>query len=311
MVKTLVIQKDGECREADRYIEQVPPGAVLWMHLVRTEDKIIDAVVDEVKQGKAFEEDLLEEQRPRLTNLGSHSVIVIRAPAKDMLETDDPEDGVIQLSFIVHKNKLISVSSRHYDVIDRIFERLQKRKMSSASVTSILSYILEQTIENVIDVIELFEKAIDKIQSKMIKAKDFEELLEEVQAIKENIFFANKVLRANLEVVRELQFGKAIFIRTDKFNEHIEDRLLYSLDILETAHESINGINSLYMAAISNKMNEHMYRLTVMGAFLLIPAAVAALWGMNVPLPINNFWIVLGMSFVLALLLVIWVKISK
>ena len=287
------------------------PDTVIWTHLVSNEDKVIDIIMDDFGQDESFEQDLLEDQRPRLTTINSSTVVVIGAPVKAIMTVDDPDEGIIQISFIIKKNKLISVSDRNSIIINKIMDQYLAGKFRKVDPTIIFSRIFEEIIENVIKVIELLEKRVELLQSKIIHGHDLKGLIKEVEEIKDNLFYTQKILRADIEVAREVLFGKTDIINVQSFNSHIEDRLLYSLDIVEVARQSLDGINSLYMAAISNKMNEHVYKLTVLGAMLFIPAVIAGFWGMNVELPIHNFWLIVIISVLISLLLLLWLKFSR
>jgi len=315
MVRTLVFNhKKKNITSYDRYMHlEQKPDTLEWTHLVSNEDKVIDIVMDDFGHDAAFEEDLLEDQRPRLSILNSNSaIVVIGAPVKAIMTVDDPDDGIIQISFIIKGNKLISVSDRNSVIISKIMDSyLKSKKYPYISATTIFSRIFEEIVENVIQVTELIEKKVDALQSKIIRGADLKGMVKEVEEIKDNLFYTQKILRADIEIVREILFQKKRVIRVSEFNEHIEDRLLYSLDIIDVARRSLEGLNSLYMAAISNKMNAHVYRLTMLGAIFLVPAIVASFWGMNVSLPGFNFWTIIGLSFVLSFLLFLWLRISR
>ena len=97
----------------------------------------------------------------------------------------------------------------------------------------------------------------------------------------------------------------------NEFEEHIEDRLLYANDLIETLKVSLNNLNNLYANNISTRLNESMHRLTILGTLFLIPTLIASLFGMNMPLPQLNFWEVVTGSLLISVSVAFALKKAK
>ena len=308
MARTIRIANSQSAEEITAVPGEISNGDSYWTHLVTSEDKAFDIVLQEIGEDEEFEEDLLEDQRPRITNLKNFSVIVVNLPVRKIVEGADKDDGTLQVSFIISPARLISISQRSSPLIDKYMDTLLKKKHRSLNPAIILSDLLETFVENAIDSIELLDHKTDQLQKQIISGKGFAKILTEVEEIKENLFLAGKQLRADLEVVREILFVQNDHIDAKHFSGHIQERILHAIDIVDTAREALQGINNLYLTALSNDMNVRIYKLTNLGAFLLVPATIAAIWGMNVPLPVENFWFVLGISTVFSALIWLWLN---
>ncbi|MCD6523198.1 MAG: hypothetical protein J7K68_05640 [Candidatus Diapherotrites archaeon] len=143
MVRTLIFKPDKEVTSLVDDFSKEGKKDVVWMHLYPDEDKVIDTIIEEMGQDEEFQEDLLEEQRPRLTNFKNFSVVVFAAP---LLE------GLLQLSFIISKRKIISVSNIRSETIDKLMTEYEH---SEAYVTpsKILSDVLGELVEEIIKTI--------------------------------------------------------------------------------------------------------------------------------------------------------------
>jgi magnesium transporter len=309
MARTIVFKSSNDVIEVSQKPLKVGIRDVSWTHLVVGEDDIKSFIKQEFKKVRSFQEDLVEEQRPRLTSHKDFSVIVFSVPSRSIFDADDSGEPVLQVSFIIKGNRLVSIVDKRFIIIDRIMDTVLKKSWKEVHVTAVLSYLMEEIIEKAIDIIEQLEKKIDIMQKDMIQGKNPRRILQKVEGMKENLYYTNKMLRADLEVIREIIAGKGRFVDLRYFSAHTEDRLLYSIDILDTARESLNGLNSLYLGVVSHRLNEHIYKLTIVGAMLLIPTIIAGFWGMNVALPFKNFWglvvVSFGLSIIFALVLVI------
>jgi len=308
----MLLDGQGKAREtAYADYKKLPKNSLSWTHLVSSEEKAVDFVLDELGQDEEFEEDILEDQRPRLSAEHSYDIIVLTVPIKKIAKAHESEDALLQLSFIAFQHRLITVADMKAPIIDQIFTQLGKKGLETPSVSSLFNFIVSGVVENSIDAMELVEKRIDQIQSTIIQGKTLQEMLTLSEQIKETLYYSTKLLRADLEVFWEILAGKAISIKAELFYEHIEDRVLYLIDLSEGLRESLQNILNLYLAALSNRMNQHIYRLTNIGAFFLIPTMIASIWGMNVELPFHNFWSILLVSFGVSFIFAIYLWLIK
>ena len=94
----------------------------------------------------------------------------------------------------------------------------------------------------------------------------------------------------------------------------VYDHLVRALDFIETYRDLVSGAMDIYLSAVANRTNEVMKRLTIYGTISIPVLAVTGFYGMNVPLPIQQWpfawhWVlgVMGVSIGL-LLLLFWRK---
>ncbi|MFC2175144.1 magnesium transporter CorA family protein [archaeon] len=291
MSQTLIFRKGGDVTLLhDDHIKE-KKDYVTWMHLGPNE-KLIDATIKAFGQDEDFREDFLEEQRPRLANFKNFSVVVFTAPTKT---------GVVQLSFIISKNKVISVANEVTDLIDLVTKELidENEKLSPSEI---LSHIIDEAIEASIDLIEDQEKWADGLELSVLRNQKLNQ--GRIQDLRVDAFSNAKLFRADLEVIREILDGEAKFVKASEFDENHEDRVLFAIDELDTIKESVTNITNMHLANLSHRMNESMHKLTIVGSILLIPAVVASVFGMNVTLPALGFWEIMLGSLGVALVMV-------
>ena len=75
----------------------------------------------------------------------------------------------------------------------------------------------------------------------------------------------------------------------------------------------LNGSMDAYASIISNNLNGVMKMLTSITVILAIPTLIASLWGMNVPVPMQDnplgFAILVVSTVALTAITIIWLKI--
>jgi len=314
MAQTLIFKKDS-LHNVSAGTKKIKKDEISWTHLIKNEDKIIDIVIDELykedEYTEDFKEDLIEKQRPGLLNFSNFTFINISIPNKDILDMDSKKTGLLQLSLIITKNKVFSIASEQSQVIAEIIESMKSVKLEEISTSCIISYILEDMIEYGIDIVESLKQKIDNLQKQIIEkrhTKDMMAIYELLETRKETLFYTSKALRADIELLKEINANKGKFIKALQFTSHVEDRFLYCWDLVETQKDSLAGTYDIYLAAQSNQMNRQIYKLSWLGSFLLIPTIISSLFGMNVDLPVQNFWIILIITIVVSTGFAFWIK---
>lgn len=112
-------------------------------------------------------------------------------------------------------------------------------------------------------------------------------------------------LQSQAVVLRNLLGGKFLKLYEDD-KDLIEDLSLGTDELIEltrTRLKTISNTREAYATIMANTLNQIFRRLTSIGIFLAVPTVIAALYGMNVRLPLaadpNAFWEIVGLSAVI------------
>ncbi len=260
-----------------------------WISL-RAHDDVRRILPSIVMRTQSFVDDLLEEQRPRIQeystleeNDETYKVIIVKLPTIKILETDDFQ---LQVSFMIVGKTLISITNRDHHLFHQIMSKLILRK-KSMEINQVIGFILEELADNSIMVSAEIEDEIERMEQNELKgrirAKGF---LSRVTDLKGRLFEGIKDSRADLEVAREIIGDPDM---TDVIFEHVEDRVLYLIDQLESQRSSINDLVNIHISMASHIMNQRLYNLTIIGSLMVIPTIISGLFGMNVELPPLTF----------------------
>ncbi|MBN1923881.1 MAG: hypothetical protein JW791_03930 [Nanoarchaeota archaeon] len=289
MVKTLSFDKNFKAKETGSDFD-FNSKSLQWVNFSSSAsiERILARLLG---KGNGFIEDLLEEQRPNITQHDEFSVIVLSFPSK--------KEDVLQLTLIVSKSKVITITSKESETINKVFENVHKGVQKVSGVTSIFSLMIDALLERSIKKLEELEEDVEAMELLVAKNKAKKALLGKANLVKEHLFFTSKLLRGDLEVIKEIQNSAVPALNLKYFGHHFEDRVLYMQDYVELIKEAVNNVNYLYTTNLSNKMNEQIYRLTIIGALMVIPTIISGFFGMNVPLPIDSFWEISLITFVL------------
>lgn len=311
MAITLFFDADKRKKQVlNKYASEIDRGDVIWTHLNKDEDKILEEIIKEIGEDSEFKEDLLEDQRPRLSAFRNFSVMIVAIPTEKTITSEEDDYNVRQLAFIITRNRIITISRTKLPLVEGIMGRLGKRK-ERLSVPFIMSTILEDITEGIIDTTEEYEDAVEKVENRIMKGEAGRKILIEIDQMKENMFYVSKIMRANSQALLRLRVLLKKWGKGNGFNPNIKDRMLYALDSIDTIRESLRGMTNLFMSIMSHRMNQNVYRLTIIGTAFLIPMLVSGMYGMNVPLPELSFWQLVVLSFGITLMVLAVMRLRK
>ncbi len=239
-------------------------------------------------------EDILEEQRPNIINFDNFSIITLVIPTKKTIKTGK---SFLQLSLILDSKNMVVVSNIKDPLIINAFDNLKKMSRF-IGITSILSFIIDYVTEESMDLFDDFEDYLHKKEREIIEGKIDKRILIKMNNLKENLYLISKVMNGNLEVIKEILSRKVKYINLKYFSEHHEDRFLYFIDLINYHRELVQKNVETYLSLMSHKLNEQIFKLTILGSVLIIPSIITGLFGMNVKLPGLDFW---GILFLCAL----------
>jgi magnesium transporter len=254
----------------------------LWINIDGIHDEeIIEIICSKLLVHKLTMEDLLSVgQRPKLDEHSEYIHTVIK-----MFMMDD-EEAIFdeQISFILHKNILISFQEKNGDVFDGVRKRIHEGKGFIRKKRS--DYLLYALIDSVVDhyfvILEALGERIEAIEM---------ELLENPS--KETLNKLHKVRRETLELRRSVYPLREVISKFEKIDESIlhpdvrvfirdlYDHTIQVIDTIEVMRESALALLDLYMNSVSNKMNEIMKVLTIMASIFIPLTFVAGVYGMN------------------------------
>jgi magnesium transporter len=224
-----------------------------------------------------------EDERPRVTDFGKYSVILIRAPHKLKNETH-----ISTVTFIVCPEMIISLRKGTIDGIERLLNSTQEKKERLFSKGSgyLLFLIIDEFIKDMQTKMEEIEDEINKLEISIFSKK----LADTTKTVSRDIFRMKKVLiyfrktfATNMDVIAQIEKGYAVGINKKciiYYRDHYND-LIELIDMEGIYSNLLTGILEIYLSLTSKNLNEIMKRLTVITAFILIPTWITGVYGMN------------------------------
>ncbi len=228
---------------------------------------------------------------------GNATLIIVKVPFFDEM-SPDLMYVTLPIGIILVGGVLITVCSRDEVILRDIIAGRVKNITTVTGVKFILQIIL-RSLMLYLQYLKQINNAANMIQKKLEQESKNKQLIKLMNFEKSLVYFTTSLKTNELMLER---FQKHSFVRMDAELEDLyEDIVIETRQALEMANvysDILSGMMDAFASVISNNLNITIKFLTSMTIILTIPGTIAAFYGMNVKLPLQEH--PLGFIFVIS-----------
>lgn len=251
----------------------------------------------------AIEDVLVPGQRPKFETYeaqGEHQARVFVIAR--MLELSDGHLGGEQVSLFLGHNTVLTFQEAPGDIWDPLRQRIGAAgsRLRANDASFLLYCLLDAIVDHCFPVLEVFGERIEDLEETVLD-RPSRETIQKIHALKRELLVLRRAVWPMREVVIGLQREphECISETTRTYLRDLYDHAVQIMDILETYRDVATGLTETYMSSLSNRMNEVMKVLTIIGTIFIPLTFLAGVYGMNMHIPENQwpwaypvFWIV-------------------
>jgi magnesium transporter len=197
------------------------------------------------------------------------------------------QSGIVdleQLSVIWGKNYVITFQERSGDILDPVRNRIRKAKGPiRKSGCDYLAYaLIDTTVDAYYPILEQLGETLEDLEDEIIVSPT-EKSLQKVYKCKRELLQLRRSIWPQREAVSALTRDENPFVKksTRIFFRDTYEHMIQVIDVLETYRELAASFMDVYLSSLSNKMNEVMKVLTIMGTIFIPLSFFAGVFGMN------------------------------
>ncbi|MBR9681561.1 MAG: magnesium transporter CorA family protein [Candidatus Altiarchaeota archaeon] len=225
-----------------------------------------------------------EDEQPRFDeDEDSHTKLaILKVPDRG---GDEIEPATVGLIFV--KKYFFTISRADTKIIKSL--KLNPKNFYTTKHTSSLLQILWWTVNSYISHLDKIDRKSDIIGEQIKHALGNDEIFQ-LLAIQKTLAYFKSATQGTMKLVQKLSTGKFMKLYDDD-KEFLEDIVIENEQALEKVATYISIISNTmgaYSAITGNNMNQIMKTLTMWSILLAFPAIVAAYYGANVALPLQN-----------------------
>ncbi|MBF0121122.1 MAG: magnesium/cobalt transporter CorA [Desulfobacterales bacterium] len=236
------------------------------------------------------------EDYPNSGNMPGRLFVVARSAElqNDILQTE-------QMCFFLGRTTLLTFQQTYGDIFDPIRNRIKVSgsRLRENDGSFLLYSLIDAIVDSYFPILERYSGSLEDIEEEMMAQTD-QLTLKKLHRIKRELLILRRTAWPMRELVSMLQREKHECLSeiTNPYFRDVYDHCMQIIDLIETYREISASLTDMNMSAISNRMNEIMKLLTIIGTIFIPLTFLAGVYGMNMPIPENRwagtyplFWI--------------------
>ena len=216
-------------------------------------------------------------------------LIVIKTPTENnSFNESDAFYITIPICIILTHNQIVTVNSFENEAIKKFLNSFQNRHPDKKSM--MVLKIFEKITTNFQDHLKEINQRRNLLEQKLYDSNRNAELLELVRIQKSLVYFVTALRSNELLMIKMVRTNMLQLNEEEK--EFLDDLIVETSQALEMANTYTNILSSTldaFASIISNNLNNVLKRLTSITIILSLPTLVTSFYGMNVPIPGQNW----------------------
>lgn len=262
-------------------IVRTHPEHTVWVDIRGVEDPELYVWLEKQFNIHPLElEDIGSQQQPKVEYNFGHLYAISRM----LYSPDGRKLFNEQLSIFLCGHVLITIQHTYDDVLEPVRDRIRDERMPMRKRKSeyLVYAIFDAVVDNYFSVVSDIDSQLEKLEDQLLanaQRKHRNQILE----LKHELMDVRRIVWPEREKINNI-------IRHDHLNHQdnleiylrdLYDHVSTLMGLVENYREQAANLMDLYMANVSNRMNEIMKVLTMLSAIFIPLSFVAGLYGMN------------------------------
>lgn len=268
---------------------------VRWIHVEGLQDRdVIRALAEKYRLHPLAIEDMLDgAHRPKLDDYPG----IDELPGRLFVVAGRVQqlEGCLQaeqLSLFLGRNTLLTFEQVASPAIEEVRRRLQssRSRLRGNDASFLLYALLDAVVDRLFPVLDEVSARLEAAEEEVLTRPD-PQSLPAIHRIKRDLVAIRRVAWPMRELIAELQRERHECLSeiTQTYFRDLYDQCVQAIDLIETYREIASAVAETHVSVVSNRTNEIMKVLTVIGTIFIPLTFLAGIYGMNMPIPENGW----------------------
>ena len=198
-----------------------------------------------------------------------------------------------QISLFLGRTTLVSFQETPGGVFESIYRRLdtQGSRVRETDASFLCYSLLDAIVDSYFPFLEYYSDRIDETEEELLEDPQ-QFTLQKAHSVKRGLLLLRRAIWPMREIIAQLLRDKheCLSETTLTYFRDVYDHCVQIIDLNETYHEIATALTETYMSIMSNRMNEIVKVLTVISTIFIPLTFLAGVYGMNMPIPENDWW---------------------
>jgi magnesium transporter len=254
-----------------------------WLRIIGLHDiSLIEQIGKKLGLHNLLLEDILNTgQRPKLDTEPTYVFLTMKTLYQENGSSEISSD---QISLVLQDKLLISFQESDLAVFDPLFERFNNptSRLRLFGTDYLFYAITDLIVDEYFKVIENLGESIDQLEDNLFNMPD-KQVAELIQQNRKELLFVKKSIFPLREAVIGLLKSDHPLVdpNHNRYFSDVQDHIMQMVEIVETYRELNSGIRDIFLSAQSNRMNQVMKVLTIIGTIFIPLTFIVGVYGMN------------------------------
>jgi len=216
-------------------------------------------------------------QRAKVEGYDEDLFVVVRSPG-------GPAGMAEQVTFLVAPGFVLSFQERAGDSFDGVRERIRhgKGKIRKSGTDYLVYALFDAVIDSYFPVLEEIAESLESLEQEVLASPD-QQTVSRIFEIKRRLLGLRRTISPHREALNILirDAGGQISEETGLYFRDTYDHCVRIIEIVESQRDLCSDLMATYLSMISNRMNEVMKVLSIIGTVFIPLGFVAGVYGMN------------------------------
>ena len=278
---------------------------VRWIHVEGLRDHAtIRALAEKYQLHPLAIEDALDphhrpkaEDYPGIGDLPGRLFVIARR-----VQLVDGELRGEQTSLFLGRNTLLSFQETGCGAMDEVRQRCanERSRLRQNDVSFLLYSLLDALVDRFFPILDETSSHLEDAEEDVL-TRPHRQSLQAIHLIKRDLVMIRRIAWPMRELITQLQREphEGLSQITQTYFRDVYDHCVQIIDLIETYREIASTVAETYVSIISNRTNDIMKVLTIIGTIFIPLTFIAGVYGMNMYIPENEwpwtyavFWVV-------------------
>ena len=228
-----------------------------------------------------MEDIVTTDQRPKMEDHDDYIFVVLKTLYHDQ---KDDEMKAHQVALVVGSNFVMSFQEAEGHVFDAVLNRIKNgvTRVRAAGADYLAYSLMDVVVDNYFALLERLAQRLDVLEDRSVMEPD-PETAQAIHSFRRDLVFLRRSVLPLREAVSRLERSESKLIQqpTAVYFRDVYDHIVQVIDGLDALRDMVSPLLEVYVSSVSNKMNEVMKLLTVIGTIFLPLTFLAGVYGMN------------------------------
>lgn len=197
-----------------------------------------------------------------------------------------------QSSFFLGRNTLLSFQETRCTAMDEVRRRIEspRSRLRQNDVSFLLYSLLDTLVDRFFPILDETSSHLEQAEEDTL-ARPQMQSLRAIHLIKRDLVIIRRIAWPMRELIAQLQRERHECLSeiTQTYFRDVYDHCVQIIELIETYREIASAVAETYVSLISNRTNEIMKVLTVIGTIFIPLTFIAGVYGMNMYIPENQW----------------------